>query len=106
MANQLNSSSYVVLLNATTADDAVSDGITRDMYGANAIQSDGADASNTFDIQGSLDGINYVKIGSTVAADTVTQVSGLYRFIRVERKTGEEDHELTVILYSADRLRR
>ncbi len=106
MANIHNSSSYVVLLDAATANDAVSDGVARDMYGSNAIQSSGADASNTFDIEGSLDGINYVKIGSTIATDTVTQISGLYRFIRVERQTGEADHALTVILYSADRLRR
>jgi hypothetical protein len=106
MANQLNSSSYVVLLDATVADDAVSDGISRDMYGVNAIQSTGADASNTFDIQGSLDGVTYIKIGSTIAADTVTQITGLYRFLRVERKTGQVDHALTVIIYSADARRR
>lgn len=106
MANQITSASYVLLLDAATASNAVSDGITRDMYGTNAIQSGGANANNTFDIQGSLDGVNFVKIGSTVAADTVTQVTGLYRFLRVERKTGQAAHALTVILYSADRLRR
>lgn len=106
MPTSNTSSPYVILLNATEADDAVSDAVTRDMYGLNAIQSDGADGSNTFDIQGSLDGVTFIKIGNTINTDTVTQLSGLYRYIRVERKTGEAEHPLTVIIYSADRLRR
>lgn len=99
------SSPYVPLLQQATAADATSEGVTRDMYAITMLQSSGADASNTFDVEASLDGVSWIKIGSTISSDTITVITVPYRFLRAVRKTGQPDHELSVFLYSADRLR-
>ena len=105
MANIETTVSQIVLLDASTTNDVISDGYTRDGYGQTAVQSVGADGSNTFDIEGSLNGTNWVKIGSTISSDTITQITGLYRYLRCHRQSGDSS-PLTVILHSADRLRR
>jgi hypothetical protein len=104
MANLNISASVYYFFTANTTTSAISDGITRDAYRVHAIQSTGAGAGNTFDIEGSLDGATWVKIGSTLAADTITQITGVYRYIRAKRQTGNDP--LTVLILSADRLRR
>lgn len=42
---------------------------------------------NSYKVQGSLDGTNYVDI-STISSDGVTQFTGLYEYIRVTKASG------------------
>lgn len=91
---------FIKLFNNNTESGAVSDTIKRDMYSKNAIQFVGASGDNTCDIEASLDGTNWVKVVDTVASDTIVQLDGLYRYLRVKRVSG--DDSLSVVLYSGD----
>ena len=105
MANINTTQPLIVLFDAITTDPATSDAYSRDFYGLNAVQVTGADASNTVDIEGSLDGTNFVKIGSTLNAEGITQISGFYRYLRAKRLTGDTT-PMTVVLFSGDRLEK
>jgi hypothetical protein len=101
--NVLTTSPFIQIWTENEVESDVSAGYTRDTWGQTAIQNTGAGESNTFDIEGTLDGANWVKLGNTIAAAGVTQVpAGVYRFIRVVRKSGKA--KLSICMYSNDKL--
>lgn len=105
MANIHTSATVIKFLDASEEADIITDAYTRDMYALHAIQSD-ADGSNTFDIEYSVDGITFVKLGSTINSATITHLTAgqVYPWVRIHRQSGTDP--LTVTLLSADRLRR
>lgn len=98
MANIINDSQIVILLNASTTSEEVSDAVNRALYNNHALQVVSAGAGAIV-VEGSLDGTNFVALSvSPAAANAITQLVGHYNWIRVKKDASVD--EVTAILAS------
>ena len=80
-----NAASVVTLLNANATADAVSDSYDVEARSAVSIQVVQGSPAVVVTIEGSIDGDNFVTIGSTINTSTIVQISVPLKWIRVKR---------------------
>jgi hypothetical protein len=97
MANVTSNNERIILLNANIVSGATSDAVSSREWRYNAIQGILA-GSATLDVEISLDGTNFVKLGSTLSTSGIVQIPvGVYSHIRV-KKSASTDAVTAVLL--------
>lgn len=99
MANILDDSQIVTLLDANIIALTESDGVNRALYNEHALQFITAGVG-TLNVEGSLDGVNWSAIDATMVVNSILQITGHFQWIRVTRDNTTD--EVTVVLASYD----
>ena len=101
MANIINDSQIVTLLDANVIEDTVSDAVNRALYNKHAVQFTTAGVG-TLLVEGSLDGSTFVTIEATMAINSILQIVGHYNWIRVTRDNTTDEVSVVIASYSED----
>ena len=66
-----------------------------------AVQVTGIAGSDSFNIEGSLDGVNWNTVGSAIAANGITQFTGMFTYLRANKTAGTGTASIVTVLSMA-----